>query len=172
MGPTPLKGRQISRDHARAIAETGGSIGIWHFFPSLDKYVEGLKEMVDVVGVDHVSIGTDQQVAPGSLQDYAQWVQLVAAMLRGGFTPEEAGKIAGGNYMRIFRCCGRLTPTLGTRSRPAGTKIRRCSAQSRARIHPEIDPAADRIPLRRERDGLADGVQVTPAFGEAALALE
>jgi membrane dipeptidase len=49
MGPTPLKGRQISRDHARAIAETGGSIGIWHFFPSLEKYVEGLKEMVDVV---------------------------------------------------------------------------------------------------------------------------
>ena len=58
--------------------------------------------MVDVVGVDHVSIGTDQQVAPGSVQDYTQWVQLVAAMLRGGFTSEEAGKIAGGNYMRIF----------------------------------------------------------------------
>ncbi len=37
------------------------------------------------------------------MQDYGQWVQLVAAMLRGGFAPEEAGKIAGGNYMRIFR---------------------------------------------------------------------
>ncbi len=59
--------------------------------------------MADVVGVDHVSIGTDQQVNPGSVQNYAQWVQLVAAMLRGGFTPEDAGKIAGGNYMRIFR---------------------------------------------------------------------
>ena len=103
MGPTPLGGRQVSRDHARAIAETGGSIGIWHFFPSLEKYVEGLKEMADVVGVDHVSIGTDQQVRPGSLQDYAQWVQLVAAMLRGGFTREEVSMIAGGNYMRIFR---------------------------------------------------------------------
>jgi membrane dipeptidase len=103
MGPTPLTGRQISRDHARAIAETGGSIGIWHFFPSIDKYVDGLKEMAEVVGVDHVSIGTDQQVAPGSLQDYAQWVNLVAAMLSGGFTPEDAGKIAGGNYMRVFR---------------------------------------------------------------------
>jgi len=103
MGPTPLAGRQVSPDHARAIAETGGSVGIWHFFPSLDKYVEGIKEVVEIVGVDHVSIGTDQQVAPGSLQDYSQWVQLVAAMLRGGFTPEEAGKIAGGNYMRIFR---------------------------------------------------------------------
>ena len=103
MGPTPLKGRQIGRDHTRAVAETGGSIGIWHFFPSLGRYVEGLKEMVDVVGVDHVSIGTDQQVNPGSLQDYRQWVELVAAMLRGGFTPEEAGKIADGNYMRVFR---------------------------------------------------------------------
>jgi membrane dipeptidase len=103
MGPTPLKGRQISRDHARAIADTGGSIGVWHFFSSLDKYVEGLKEMVDVVGVDHVSIGTDQHVTPGSVEDYRQWVHLVTAMLRGGFTFEEAGKITGGNYMRIFR---------------------------------------------------------------------
>jgi membrane dipeptidase len=103
MGPTPLIGRQISSDHARAIAETGGSVGIWHFFPSLDKYVDGLKEMADVVGVDHVSIGTDQHVTPGSVPDYTQWVHLVAAMLRGGFTREEAGKIAGGNYMRIFR---------------------------------------------------------------------
>ena len=103
MGPTRLRGRQISRDHALAIADIGGSVGIWHFFPSLDKYVEGVKEMVAVVGVDHVSIGTDQQVAHGSLQDYSQWVQLVAAMLRGGFTADEAGKIAGGNYMRIFQ---------------------------------------------------------------------
>lgn len=103
MGPTPLTARQISRDHARAVAETGGAVGIWHFFPSLEKYVDGLKEMVDVVGMDHVCVGTDQQVTSGSLQDYAQWVHLVGAMLRGGFTPEEAGKIAGGNYMRIFR---------------------------------------------------------------------
>jgi len=103
MGPTPLTGRQVSPDHAQAIAETGGSIGIWHFFPSLEKYVDGLKEMAEIVGVDHVSIGTDQHVSPGSLPDYSQWVHLVAAMLRGGFTPEEAGKIAGGNYMRIFR---------------------------------------------------------------------
>jgi membrane dipeptidase len=103
MGPTPLAARQISRDHARVIAETGGAIGIWHFFPSLEKYVDGLKEMADVVGVEHVCIGTDQQVRPASLQDYSQWVHLVAAMLRGGFTPEEAGKIAGDNYIRIFR---------------------------------------------------------------------
>ena len=30
-------------------------------------------------------------------------LHLVAAMLRGGFTAEDAGKIAGGNYLRIFK---------------------------------------------------------------------
>ncbi|KQX21357.1 dipeptidase [Variovorax sp. Root434] len=103
MASTRLAARCVSPDHARAIAETGGAIGIWAIFPDLDKYVEGLKEMADVIGVDHVCVGTDQQVAPGVLQDYSQWVNLIAAMLRGGFTSEEAGKIAGGNYMRIFR---------------------------------------------------------------------
>jgi hypothetical protein len=52
-------------------------------FPSLDRYFEGLKEMADIVGVDHVSIGTDQHVTPGSVRHYTQWVHLVAAMLRG-----------------------------------------------------------------------------------------
>jgi membrane dipeptidase len=103
MGPTPLSGRQVSPSYARAIAETGGSVGIWHFFPSIDRYVDGLKELAEIVGVDHVSIGTDQFDARGCIEDYTRWVHLVAAMLRGGFTPEEAGKIAGGNYMRIFR---------------------------------------------------------------------
>ena len=41
MGPTPLMGRQVSRDHARAIAETGGSVGIWHFFPESRQVCRG-----------------------------------------------------------------------------------------------------------------------------------
>ena len=81
MGPTRLTARQISRDHALAVAETGGAVGIWHFFPNLEKYVDGLKEMVDVVGIEHVCVGTDQQVAPGTLQDYSQWVHLVGALV-------------------------------------------------------------------------------------------
>jgi membrane dipeptidase len=54
--------------------------------------------MAEIVGV-----GTGQFDARGGVEDYPRWVYLVAAMLRGGFTPEEAGKIAGGNYLRIFR---------------------------------------------------------------------
>jgi len=70
-----------------AIKETGGSIGIWHFFPTLEKYVEGLKEMTDVVGVDHVSVGTDASGAPGLFSQYDRFTALVATMQRGGFSP-------------------------------------------------------------------------------------
>jgi membrane dipeptidase len=106
-GSTPLAERQVTPDHARVIAETGGSIGIWHFFPSLERYVDGLKEMADVVGVDHVSVGTDQQPNPGLVQEYGVFTRLVAAMLKGGFTPADTAKIVGGNYLRIFAAaCG------------------------------------------------------------------
>jgi len=94
--------RQITPDHARALAETGGSIGIWHFFATPELYVEGLKEMVDVVGVDHVSIGTDASASGGLFPDYDKFTGLVDAMLRGGFTPADTAKIVGGNYLRIF----------------------------------------------------------------------
>src|SRR5262249_47456045 len=77
MGPTPLGGRQVNPGYAQAIAETGGSVGIWHFFPSIHRYVDGLKEMAEIVGVDHVSIGTDQFDARGCIEDYTRWVHLV-----------------------------------------------------------------------------------------------
>jgi membrane dipeptidase len=102
MGATPLTGRQISPDHAKTVASTGGAIGIWHFFPSLQRYVDGLKEMADVVGVDHVCVGTDQQVRESLLQDYGQFPRLVDLLLKSGFTATETGKIVGGNYLRIF----------------------------------------------------------------------
>jgi hypothetical protein len=43
-------------------------------------------------------------------------------------------------------------------------------AQPLARVHPKIYPAADGVPLGRDRDRLVDDVQVAPALGEAALA--
>jgi len=101
-GKTPLEGRQISPDHARMIAGTGGVIGVWHFFPSIERYVEGIKEMVDVVGADHVGVGTDQQMAPGAIQDYANYGSFADQMLKSGFNADETAKILGGNFVRIF----------------------------------------------------------------------
>jgi hypothetical protein len=51
---------------ARAIAETGGSVGVWHFFATPERYVDGLKGMADV---DHVSIGTDASSSTGLFPD-------------------------------------------------------------------------------------------------------
>jgi membrane dipeptidase len=101
-GKTPLEGRQITPDHARMVADTGGVVGLWHFFPGMKRFVEGIKEMVDVVGVDHVGVGTDQQVAPGVIQDYGNYGSLADEMLKSGFNAGETGKILGGNFVRVF----------------------------------------------------------------------
>lgn len=103
MGKTPLADRQISPEHARMVAADGGVIGVWHFFPGITRYVRGIKEMVDVVGVEHVGIGTDQQTAPGTLQDYAGFPRLVDEMLEAGFNAEEVAKMLGGNFLRLWQ---------------------------------------------------------------------
>jgi membrane dipeptidase len=98
--------RRILPDHARAIAATGGVIGIWPvigYFSSIVAYAEGFARMVDVVGINHVGLGTDQYGLPGgsSMPSYADLPQIAAA-LRSRFTPEETAKLLGGNYRRVF----------------------------------------------------------------------
>ncbi len=97
--------RWITRDHAKAIAATGGVIGIWpvNQVPSIKSYSESFFRMVDVVGIDHVGIGTDQLGlgGPSSMPSYADLPQLAAAF-GSRFTPEETAKLLGGNYRRVF----------------------------------------------------------------------
>ncbi len=102
--PTPWT-RWITRDHAKAIADTGGVIGIWpvNQVPSIKSYADSFFRMIDAVGVDHVGIGTDQLGlgGPSSMPSYADLPQLEAA-LRSRFTAEETAKLLGGNYRRVF----------------------------------------------------------------------
>lgn len=98
--------RQITSDHARAIAATGGVIGIWPvtaFFPNIVAYADGFARMVEVAGIDHVGLGTDQMGLPGgsSMPSYADLPQLAAA-LQTRFNAEETAKLLGGNYRRVF----------------------------------------------------------------------
>jgi len=79
-------------------------------------YVTGIKQMVDVMGVDHVGIGTDTSIAPGGAlpatnnswpDEKNEFLYSVAQeMLSQGFEPDEISKIEGGNYVRLF---GRVT---------------------------------------------------------------
>ena len=61
--------------------------------------------MVDVVGVDHVGLGTDMLglLSPASFANYDQLPDLARALADAGFHPDEIAKILGGNYVRVFR---------------------------------------------------------------------
>jgi membrane dipeptidase len=101
--------RRIVPDHARAVAATGGVIGIWPvpaYFPNIVAYADGMAKMAEIVGVDHVGLGTDQLGLPGGsvLPAYSDVPQLVAA-LRTRFNPADTEKILGGNYRRVFEAC-------------------------------------------------------------------
>jgi len=104
--PPPLS-RVISADHAKVIAGTGGVIGIWPpvtIFPDKQALAAGIARMVEVVGIDHVGIGSDMLglLSPSAFASYSELPDLAAALLAQGFAPAEAAKILGGNYARVF----------------------------------------------------------------------
>ncbi len=98
--------RLITPDHAKALASTGGVIGIWPIkaiFGTYKAYAAGFARMVDQVGIDHVGLGTDQLglLGPSTIESYAELPQLAAA-LRERFNESETAKLLGGNYQRVF----------------------------------------------------------------------
>jgi len=100
--------RRITPDHARVIAGTGGVIGVWPpigEFPDLASLAQGMARMVDVVGVDHVGLGSDMLglLTPAAFANYDQLPDLAQALAGAGFHPDEIAKILGGNYVRVFR---------------------------------------------------------------------
>lgn len=98
--------RPISAEHARIVAETGGVIGVWPLltlFVSKSALVDGMKQMVDAVGIDHVGFGSDLLGIPSrAFPSYADLPALAAEMLRHGFRPDEVLKILGHNFARVF----------------------------------------------------------------------
>lgn len=101
------RSRQITADHARVVADTGGVIGVWPvgaIYPTLPAMAAGIARMVDAAGIDHVGIGSDMRglVGPSVLPDYDRLPALVDALFGAGFTVPEAGKLLGGNYARVF----------------------------------------------------------------------
>lgn len=73
--------RSITDDMMKTIADAGGVVGITTFprvnwrggdrRPSLGDFVEALERAIEVMGIDHVGIGTDYAAAPKA---YPEWV--------------------------------------------------------------------------------------------------
>jgi membrane dipeptidase len=102
--------RFISPDHARLVARTKGLIGAMPIIfgrhsDDVGGYVRYISRLVDVVGIDHVGIGTDMDgIGPGAIfTSYSRWPSLAAALLDHGYGRQDVAKILGGNAQRVFR---------------------------------------------------------------------
>jgi membrane dipeptidase len=99
--------RLISSEHAKLVAAAGGIIGSW---PSgigqstFADYIDSIRRLVDAVGIDHTSIGTDMDANYRPvLRSYLDWSLIPAALLARGMHDAEVAKIMGGNFMRVFK---------------------------------------------------------------------
>lgn len=60
-----MKSRLISKEQVKIVAGTGGVIGIWtHLADTPLAYAQNVRALVDVIGIDHVCIGTDTKPTP------------------------------------------------------------------------------------------------------------
>lgn len=123
--------RNLSDDELRGIAATGGVIGV-NFFPgfvhptdrSPERLVDHVEHIAAVAGIEHVGLGPDfikdyfDEVPPhrpiltGQVDDlqatldglaYVTDLPALTPHLLGRFGEEDARKILGGNFLRLFR---------------------------------------------------------------------
>ncbi|TWP38531.1 dipeptidase [Leekyejoonella antrihumi] len=103
--------RFVSADHARVVAETGGVIGVWpagFSLQTLEDYVGEIVRLVEVVGVEHVGVGTDMDANYRPvLTSYGQFAVLRDALSSRGFGAAEVDGVLGGNAEQLIRTvCG------------------------------------------------------------------
>jgi membrane dipeptidase len=60
-----MRPRLISKEQAKIVADAGGVVGVWtHLSDTPLEYARNIRALVDVMGVDHVCIGTDTKLTP------------------------------------------------------------------------------------------------------------
>ncbi|MCA9562546.1 MAG: membrane dipeptidase [Myxococcales bacterium] len=107
--------RGITDEGFKAIAETGGVAGVI-FSPgflkgklnaSLDAVVEHAKYIADLVGPEHLALGTDFDgwipTIPNDIRDCRDMPAYSQRLMDAGFSRDEVAGLMGGNLMRVIR---------------------------------------------------------------------
>lgn len=99
--------RNLSDAQLRAIARTGGVIGIGYWETAVcgrdaKAIARAIRYTADLVGVRHVALGSDFDGAVVVPFDVTGLPQLTEALLRANFTPDELRLIMGGNVLRLL----------------------------------------------------------------------
>jgi membrane dipeptidase len=111
--------RNIDDDQLRAVAATGGVVGVMYQSSFLgdpllhgraSSIVDHLQHVIDVVGDDHAALGSDWDGAifpPRDLPTCLELPRLVQLMLDRGWSAARVHKVLGGNFLRAL---GALRP--------------------------------------------------------------
>jgi membrane dipeptidase len=99
--------RNLSDEQLKAIAATGGVIGIGFWDTAVcgtdaKAIAKAIRYTANLVGVDHVALGSDNDGAVTAPFDISGVVEITDALLQEGFTDEEIGKIMGRNTLRLL----------------------------------------------------------------------
>jgi microsomal dipeptidase-like Zn-dependent dipeptidase len=104
--------RNLTDDQLRALAKAGG-IAHTTFYPGFLKAngeanildaVKHLEHAIDIMGIDHVGIGTDfdgDGGVPGT-NDSSELINFTIQLLRRKYSEEGIRKIWGGNWLRLM----------------------------------------------------------------------
>lgn len=96
----------------------------WHTQHHTDVKLAQVADHIDhirkVAGIDHVGIGSDFDGFEGAvkgLEDVSRFPDLLAELMRRGYTPEDIKKIAGLNFLRVFRAAEQTAVRIQSRRR-------------------------------------------------------
>lgn len=100
--------RNLSDTEIRAVAATGGIIGIGYWDGALcstdpRKIAQSIRHVRDLVGIAHVALGSDFDGAVTTRFDTSQIVQVTQALIDIGFTETDIRAVMGGNALRIIK---------------------------------------------------------------------
>ena len=99
--------RNLSDDHIRGIAKTGGVVGVgfWDVAVcdfSAEAIVKAIKYTADLVGVDHVALGSDFDGAIEAPFDATGMPLITEERMKQGFSEQDIRKIMGENTIRVL----------------------------------------------------------------------
>jgi membrane dipeptidase len=106
--------RNLNDDEIKGIAKTGGVIGIGYWEGAVcstrpQDVARAIAHVRDLVGIDHVGLGSDFDGATITGFDSSQVAAVTQALLNSGFSEEDIRKVTGGNVLRVLRAG--LAPT-------------------------------------------------------------
>jgi len=100
--------RNISDQLMINIAAAGGLIGVGYWDGAVcdispENVVQAIRYGIELVGVDHVALGSDYDGSVATTFDSSELAILTETMLQSGFSEEEIRKVMGENMVRYLR---------------------------------------------------------------------